>query len=66
MKSVQLVFNAMSLIFVCILIFWFTQLNYENLGFNENKNTYFGIGAVVLILFALQMIKSSISKKNNR
>ena len=66
MKSIAIVFNAMTFIFLCILIFWFTQLDYDNLGFNENRNVYFGMASVVLIIFALQMIKESISKKNNR
>lgn len=63
MKTAALVFNAITIIFIVILIFWFTQLNYDDLGFNENKNVYFGIGSVSLMIFAMQMIKGSIKKK---
>lgn len=64
MKGAAKVFNALSLIFLLILIFWFTQLDYENLAFKANSNAYFGIFSVGLMLFAIQMIKRSISKKN--
>ena len=63
MKQARIVFNAITLIFVIILIFWFTQLNYNDLGFTENNNVYFGVGSICLMIFAMQMIKSSINKK---
>jgi len=63
MKQARIVFNAITLIFVIILIFWLTQLNYNDLGFKENSNVYFGIGSICLMIFAMQMIKSSINKK---
>lgn len=63
MKQARIVFNAITLIFVIILIFWFTQLNYDDLGFTENSNVYFGVGSICLMIFAMQMIKSSINKK---
>ncbi len=63
MKTAALVFNAITILFVIILIFWFTQLNYDDLGFKENSNVYFGIGSISLMIFAMQMIKGSIKKK---
>lgn len=63
MKTAAIVFNAFTIIFIIIFIFWVTQLNFENLSFNENKNVYFGMGSIALMIFAMQMIKRSISKK---
>lgn len=63
MKTAVTVFNTITIIFVIILIFWLTQLNYDDLSFKENSNVYFGIGSVSLMLFAMQMIKGSIKKK---
>lgn len=63
MKTAAAVFNVMTIIFVIILIFWLTQLNFDDLSFKENSNVYFGMGSVSLMIFAMQMIKSSINKK---
>jgi hypothetical protein len=64
MKGAVKVFNAITIIFVLILIFWLTQLNYSDLSFKENSNVYFGIGSVSLMIFAMQMIKNSIQKRS--
>ena len=64
MKGAAIVFNGMTIIFGVILVFWMTQLNFDDLSFKENKNAYFGMGSVSLMIFALQMIKRSINKKN--
>ena len=66
MKTASKIFKVFTIIFVLVLIFWFTQLNYRDLSFQENSNIYFGISAVILIIFALQMIKKSIEKNNER
>ena len=63
MKGATKVFNAFTIIFAVILIFWLTQLNYSDLGFKENRNTYLGISSVLLMMYAIQMIKRSINKK---
>ncbi|ARV08612.1 hypothetical protein BTO05_02755 [Winogradskyella sp. PC-19] len=63
MKTAATVFNVITIIFVIILIFWLTQLNFDDLSFKENSNVYFGMGSVSLMIFAMQMIKSSINKK---
>lgn len=63
MKTAATVFNAITIIFAIILVFWLTQLNYDDLSFKENSNVYFGIGSVSLMIFAMQMIKGSIKKK---
>ena len=63
MKTAAVIFKAITILFVIILIFWFTQLNYDDLGFKENSNVYFGIGSISLMIFAMQMIKGSIKKK---
>ena len=64
MKGAAKVFNAISILFVIILIFWFTQINYSDVSFEENRNAYLGISSVLLMIFAMQMIKRSINKKN--
>ena len=56
----------MTIIFIAILIFWFTQLNYQDLSFEENRNVYFGISSVALMIFGLQMIKRSIKKNTKK
>ena len=63
MKAIVNIFSGITIIFIAILIFWFTQLNYQDLSFELNRNEYFGISSVVLIIFALQMIKRSVQKK---
>ena len=63
MKAASIAFNTFIVIFICVLIFWFTQLNFDDLSFNENRNAYFGIGPVALMIFAVLMIKKSINKK---
>jgi len=63
MKTAVTVFNVITIIFVIILVFWLTQLNFDDLSFKENSNVYFGIGSVSLMIFAMQMIKNSIKKK---
>ena len=63
MKAVSKVFNAMSIIFVVILIFWLVKLNYNDLSFEQNRSAYLGISSVLLMIFALQMIKRSVNRK---
>ena len=63
MKAASIAFNTFIVIFICVLILWFTQLNFDDLSFNENINAYFGIGSVALMIFAVLMIKKSINKK---
>ena len=63
MKAVAKVFNAMSIIFVIILIFWLVKLNYNDLSFKQNRSAYLGISSVLLMIFALQMIKRSLNRK---
>ena len=63
MKAVAKVFNAMSIIFVIILIFWLVKLNYNDLSFKQNRSAYFGISSVLLMISALQMIKRSVNRK---
>ena len=66
MKGAATVFNGLTVIFILILIFWFTQINYSNLSFKENSNAYFGIFSIVLMVFAIQFIKRSISRKKEK
>lgn len=66
MQTAAKIFNAMTIIFIAILIFWFTQLNYQDLSFEENRNVYFGISSVALMIFGLQMIKRSIKKNTKK
>jgi hypothetical protein len=63
MKTIKRVFNVLSIIFIIILIFWFTQINFNNLSFKENNSPYLGILSMLMISIALQMIKRSIRKK---
>jgi len=64
MKGAIQVFNVITIIFALILIFWLTQLNYNNLSFQENRNAYFGMLSVLLMMLAIQLIKRGINKKN--
>ncbi len=64
MKGAAKVFNGLILIFVFILIFWFFQIDYNNLSFEENSNAYFGIFSILLMVFAIQFIKRSIDKNH--
>ena len=66
MKKAGIVFNAFTIIFGLIFIFWLTQLNYSDLSFTENRNVYFGIFSTGLMIFAMQMIKGSIKKAEEK
>lgn len=58
------VFNALTVIFIIILIFWFTQVNYNDLSFKKNISPFLGILSMSMMIFAMQMIKKGIKKKN--
>ena len=63
MKIIKKVFNVLSIIFIIILIFWFTQINYNDLSFKENISPYFGILSMILMSIAMQLIKRGIKTK---
>ena len=63
MKGAVKVLNALIIIFALILVFWLFQINYSDLSFQENRNAYFGMASILLMIFAIQMIKRSINKK---
>ena len=66
MKKVKTIFNVLIIIFVFILIFWFTQINYEDLSFHKNLSPYFGVLSMSMMIFSMQLIKNSIKKKTNK
>ncbi|CAL2086104.1 conserved hypothetical protein [Tenacibaculum sp. 190524A05c] len=63
MKSLVKVFNALSIIFLIILIFWIVVIDYKDLSFKNNISPYFGIFSMVLMLIAMEFIKRGIKKK---
>lgn len=63
MKNTQIIFNVLTLFFLLFLIFWFTQINYNDLSVKENLSPYLGIISMTLMSFSMQMIKKSIKKK---
>lgn len=63
MKSLVKVFNALSIIFIIILIFWIVMIDYKDLAFKNNISPYFGIFSMVLMLIAMEFIKRGIKKK---
>jgi lipopolysaccharide export LptBFGC system permease protein LptF len=63
MKKIKTVFNILSIIFVIILIFWITQINFDDLSYKENSSPYLGILSMSMISIALQMIKGGIKEK---
>lgn len=66
MKTVKTVFNALTIIFAIILIFWFTQVDYNDLSYKKNVSPFLGILSMSMMIIAMQMIKGSIkSKKDN-
>ena len=63
MKNVLKIFNALSIIFVIILIVWIVMIDYSDLSFKNNISPYFGIFSMVLMLIAMEFIKRGIKKK---
>ena len=63
MKRIKTIFNILSIIFVIILIFWITQINFDDLSYKENSSPYLGILSMSMISIALQMIKGGIKEK---
>ncbi|MEN8777379.1 MAG: hypothetical protein ABF263_01725 [Polaribacter sp.] len=63
MKNIKIVFNIFSIIFAVILIFWITQINYDDLSFKENLSAYLGILSMSMMTIAMQMIGKGINKR---
>ncbi|WP_299061133.1 hypothetical protein [uncultured Polaribacter sp.] len=63
MKKVKTVFNIISIIFLIILIFWITQLNYNDLSYQENSSAYLGILSTGMMSLALQLIIRGVKEK---
>ena len=63
MKKINIGFNILFIIFTLIIVFWFTQINYNNLSFKENSSPYLGISAILMMSIALKMIKGGIKNK---
>ena len=57
MKNKKRIFNILTILFVIILITWFTEINYQDLSFGANKSAYLGITSAVLLIFAMQFTK---------
>ncbi|WP_299002123.1 hypothetical protein [uncultured Tenacibaculum sp.] len=57
MKNVGKIFDTMSILFGVILIFWVTQINYNDLSLNNNLSPYLGIISAVLFIFVMQFAK---------
>ncbi|MFK8061271.1 MAG: hypothetical protein AB8B78_14435 [Polaribacter sp.] len=63
MKTVHIVFNILSIIFLIILVYWFTQINYNDLSYKENNSAYLGILSMSMMSIAFQMIRRGTNKK---
>lgn len=63
MKNIKIIFNVLSILFLIILIFWFTQINYNDLSFKKNVSPYLGILSMTMMSIAMQMIGRGIKKK---
>ena len=63
MKRKNIGFNILFIVFILIVVYWITQINYNNLSFKENSSPYIGISAMVMMSIALKMIKGGIKKK---
>ena len=63
MKNIKVIVNVLSLIFLIIVVFWCTQINYNDLAFKENLSPYLGILSMLMMSFAIQMIGRGIKKK---
>lgn len=65
MKKVKKLFNILTIIFFIILIFWFTQLNYNDLSFYKNLSPYLGILSMSMMIIIMQMVKKGIKNKED-
>jgi len=63
MKNINIVFNALSIIFLVILIYSITQINFDDVSYKENSSQYILILSMTLMAVAMQMIKLGINKK---
>jgi fucose 4-O-acetylase-like acetyltransferase len=61
MKKVKAI-NAITIIAIVIILFWFTEINYSDLSFGENRSAYLGIISMLLLSFAMQMEKRRLKK----
>jgi hypothetical protein len=63
MKKINIGFIILFIFVIVSIVFWVTQINFDNLSFKENSSPYFGISSLLLMSFALKMIKRGIKKK---
>lgn len=61
MKKVKAI-NAITIIAIVIILFWFTEINYSDLSFSENRSAYLGIISMLLLSYAMQMEKRRLKK----
>jgi len=63
MKGTAKVFNGISIIGLVIIVFWFFQINYDNLSFRKNLSAYLGIASMTMLILAMQLISRQINRK---
>lgn len=61
MKRIKAI-NAISIVAIIIVVFWFTEINYSDLSIGENRSAYLGILSMILITIAMQLEKRRLKK----
>jgi uncharacterized membrane protein len=57
--------GATVVIVLCIamLLFWLTDVDYQDLGFNHNRSAYLGISTMLLLIFNMILVKRKQKKQ---
>lgn len=49
--------TAILVLSTAVMIFWFFEIDYKDLGFNHNRSAYLGIITMLLLMFNMILIK---------
>jgi hypothetical protein len=63
MKTAGKIFNVITIISLFIIAFWIYELDFNDLSFSNNRSSYFGIAAMLLLILSMQLNKRQINKK---
>ena len=59
------IINFLIVVFIIVLISWFTEINYNNLSFEENRSAYLGITSMGLMLVAMLSLRRQQKNKSS-
>jgi hypothetical protein len=59
------IINILIIVFIVIIISWFTEINYQDLSFDQNRSPYLGIISMVLMIISMVLVKRQQKNKSS-